>query len=733
MEISQLLLKTLSITLDGIFKTSGADIRLHGIEDIPDQPVMFVINHFTRIETVFIPYVLKKHTGKFPVSLAHHSFFNGKFGTLMNKVGAISTKNPDRDKIFINKLLVGDMPVVIFPEGQMLKDKKIIEKGKYMVYNSGIRRPPHTGAARLALMSQFYREKIEYFHKHGHERELRECLEFFSLTEKDLPRIISQETVVVPVNITYYPIRSRKNALIKIADRVLGELSERFEEELEIEGTMVIDGVDIDINFGQGIYAKDYLYKNSKAEKFIPNMKTYLEQGELKKDLTLKKANLKLMYRYMDGIYGMTTLNHDHIFSYFLTMDPRKNISEIELKNRAFLAIEAIKKKNLANTHSSLYKNQFHLLTDDEHDKYNSFIKAALEDGLIKIEKEIIIKDKDRFDRPYQFHRIRKDNIVAVLKNEIGPLKEVIKVLHKIMISPPWRNRRIIRNMFLYLDNAMFMQDYQKYGIPEESKPPEIGSPFFLRHWFNRKKGIILIHGYMAAPEEIRVIADYLFKRGYNVYGARLRGHGTSPNDLAKREWIDWYNSVNRAYIIMENYVKDLAVAGFSTGAGLALLQAANKGHRFRGAVSINAPLKLQNIASHFSSAVVLWNSFIKKINFKKGGMEFISNKPENPGINYFRNPVHGVYELGKLMDRVESKLENIEIPVLVIQGSNDPVVNPESAREIFKKIGTDDKELYSVYAARHGIVRGPESARVAARIVEFLDYAFNKDESAII
>jgi esterase/lipase len=107
--------------------------------------------------------------------------------------------------------------------------------------------------------------------------------------------------------------------------------------------------------------------------------------------------------------------------------------------------------------------------------------------------------------------------------------------------------------------------------------------------------------------------------------------------------------------------------------------------------------------------------------------MEYITNKPENAHINYFRNPVHGVRELEKLMNRVESKLGAIDTPVLVIQGSHDPVVDPESGRELFAKLGTDDKELYKIFAQRHGIVRGPESEKIAARMAEFLEYAFGK------
>ena len=725
MEISKLLTKTISLTLDGIFKASDADIRVHGVENIPEQPVLFVINHFTRMETVIVPYVLNKFAGLYPISLAHYSFFSGAMGNIMPKLGAISTKDPDRDKIFIKTLLTGEMPAVIFPEGQMLKDKKIIEKGRYMVYNAGIRRPPHTGSARLALLSQFYRNKIQYFFEKGYSDEMTAYINYFGFEQKDIKKIISLHTAIVPVNITYYPIRAKENAINRFAEKFMGTLSDRYEEELEVEGTMLLEGVDIDINFGKAIYADNFLLKYSKSEKITHNQKLYIDINELKCDLSLRKANLKLMREYMDGIYGLTTLNHDHVFSYFLTMTPKEKISECALKNKAFLAIEKIKEKNLANIHTSMNKNQFHLLTDDEHDKYNSFIQAAIDDNVVSIKDGIIYKNMDRFNHVYQFHSVRKDNIVAVMKNEVEPLKEVIRELHKVLISPVKRDKKIIASMFLTIDRNLFDKDYRKYYKAEETKPRRIGEPFFLKHLLKNKKGVILIHGYMAAPEEIRVVADHLYDKGYTVYGVRLRGHGTSPEDLAKREWIEWYNSVNRAYIIMENTATELAIIGFSTGAGLALLHAANKGQQFKGLISINAPLKLQNIASRLSSAVVLWNKFLKKFNVKKGSMEFITNTPENRHINYFRNPVHGVRELEKLMNAVEEKLQDIAIPALIVQGSHDPVVNPESGLEIFEKLGSTDKELYRVFSERHGIVRGPESLKVMTTVDRFLEYIF--------
>ena len=728
MEISGFLYKLTSLALETLIKATKADIRIHGKENIPYQPVLYVINHFTRMETFFLPHVIYNITGKNVLSLAFHGFFGGAFGKYLTRIGAISTQAPDRDKIMISSLLKGDMPCLIFPEGQMIKDKKLIERGKYMIYNTCIRRPPHTGSAIIALRSQFYREKLRYFYENGLEKETEAYRKYFELkSEETTEKIINQETFIVPVNITYYPIRAKNNLINRIAERFVGDLPDSIDEELEVEGSMLVDGVDIDINFGEPIPTKDYLSHKPIHSK-IHSSRLFLEDDNLEKGVDFRKQGIDLMYCYMDSIYQMTTVNHDHIFSYLLTKCKKRVINETDFKNRAYLAIKRLNDISINSCHSTLRKRQGHLLTDDEHGRYNDVLEAAISDGLITVKDGCIIKNKERFSRPREFHAIRKDNIIEVLRNEIEPLEDVIKSLNRLMRKPDFLVRREIRNSFLNRDREIFENDYRRFYIEDETKPKNIGAPFFLKR-FGSSKGVLLIHGYLAAPEEIRVLADYLYENGFTVYGVRLRGHGTTPEDLASRRWEEWYESVNRGYVILKNSVKHMAVAGFSTGGCLAILQAVNKGRRFKGVVSINAPLRLKNITSRLASAVVFWNTIMKKIRIKRGEMEFVTNSPENPHINYFRNPIYGVYQLEQLMNVVEERLKHLEIPALVIQGANDPIVDPSSGRDIIEKMESKDKELYEVPTERHGIVRGKESKEVFEKLGLFLNQIVERGE----
>ncbi|MGD8264867.1 MAG: alpha/beta hydrolase, partial [Desulfobacterales bacterium] len=102
--------------------------------------------------------------------------------------------------------------------------------------------------------------------------------------------------------------------------------------------------------------------------------------------------------------------------------------------------------------------------------------------------------------------------------------------------------------------------------------------------------------------------------------------------------------------------------------------------------------------------------------------MEFVDNKPENPHINYSRNPISGIREIERLMDDLEPKLPKMNVPALIVQSSRDPVVDPKGSRKIFDLIGTNEKQYVLFNFDRHGILLGDGSQRVHKTISEFLE-----------
>jgi len=279
-------------------------------------------------------------------------------------------------------------------------------------------------------------------------------------------------------------------------------------------------------------------------------------------------------------------------------------------------------------------------------------------------------------------------------------------------------------------EELVFDQDYQQHAILGESKDKFIGKPYLLHHHDSldskqqkgeKQKGILLIHGLMAAPFEVRQWADFLYARGYNVYAPRLTGHGTSVIDLATRNKQEWVDAVQRGYNILAECSGEIILAGFSTGAALALDIAIKQPNNFSAVISISAPLKIKKFSANFASSINQWNRLLNWLNVSKAKKEFVTNHADNPHINYLRCPVSSIVQIQKLMKPVRENLACISIPVLVMHATRDPKVDVQSSRDIYRLIASEDKTYHEIDFSLHGIINGDIAKQVFRQVDLFL------------
>ncbi|MGD8209250.1 MAG: alpha/beta fold hydrolase [Desulfobacterales bacterium] len=706
--------RTTGLAIKAISNLSKTNITLHGQENIPEGSIIFVINHFTRLETMLMPYQIFTLT-KVPVwSLADVGLFTGALGSYLDKVGAISTKDPDRDRLIVKSLLTGEANWIIFPEGRMVKNKKIIEKGQFMISWAGGKHPPHTGAATLAIRTEFYRQRLRRLsEKKSGEAEY--LMELFQL--ESLEAVLNRYTYIVPVNLTYYPIRAQENILSNLATKLVDDLPDRALEELMTEGSMLISGVDIDIRFGDPILVGECL-ECTIIETDIQTKRRINFDDPVASKSAMRKEALKLMQLYMADIYGLTTVNLDHLFASTLRFLRLREIDEFDFRRRVFLAATRIQQHQGLHLHTSLEEDPIHLLTDDRFRKVDDFIAIALDKGNLKRKNDRLIKDQTTFTSAYDFHRARIDNPIDVIANAVEPLTQLQRTVRQLALQPRFWIRRKVAKYLMEQAVAEYKTDYKQYYVEGESKSMEVGMPFLIKGK-SRNVGILLSHGYMAAPMEVRYLADYLGGMGFWVYVPRLKGHGTSPDDLATRSYKDWVESIDRGYALISSICRKVIVGGFSTGAGLAL-NLATRVNEIAGVFAVAAPMTLKDFSAKFAPAVDIWNRIMDKAYHVGPKKIFVENKPENPHINYLRNPISGVRELARLMDDLEPRLADLNKPALIIQSRRDPVVHPKGSRKIFELIGTHQKEYLLVNLNRHGILLGEGSQRVHKFIGDF-------------
>ncbi len=695
---------------------SRAQSILHGTENIPKGSIIFVINHFTRLETMLMPVHIFELT-KVPVwSLADYTFFDSAFAGYLDSIGVVSTRNPHRDLLIVKTLLTGEANWIFYPEGQMVKDKKLVERARYIISSAGGTRPPHTGAAVLALRTEFYRQRLARMAETNPD-ETKRLLGLFRID--NIEPVLSRKTWIVPVNITYYPLRAHENALSWILSRLVKDLSPPAWEETLTEGTMLLSGVDIDIRFGAPIAVSECL-ECSPIDLDIFAKKRIDFDDPIRSRRKMRQVAIENTRQYMAAIYGMTTVNHDHLFASMLRVLPFARIDEENLKRRVFLLTTERLEDMGIYLHRSLRTSQVSLLTDDRYNKYRDFIQLAIEKKVVRRSGESLIKHIGKFTSPFDFSRARIDNPVAVIANEVIPLKQLQRKIRNIAWLTPFLLRRHIADCLLAKGTADFAADYDTFFTEGESKGKEVGAPFLIKGRYS-DLGVLLVHGFLAAPLEMRELAQYLGRQGFWVYAVRLKGHGTSSRDLSKRRYEDWVESVDEGYAIMSNICRRVVVGGFSFGGGLSLDLAARL-PRVAGAFAVCPPMRLQDISSKFAPAVGLWNRLMDLAHYDVAKKEYVEISLEHPQINYARLPVTGINELERFMTMLGPKLPIVRVPSLIVQSAGDPVVGPEGSKILFEHLGTKDKKYLLFDFDRHGILMGDGAGAVHAAIAEFIE-----------
>lgn len=704
--------KALGVAISILDKVFKSNLHVEGLENIPDSPTLYVVNHFTRSETLLLPYVLYKNRGEMVHSLADSSLFHGRLGTTLRNLGAISTREPFRNRKIIQELMMGSHNWVIFPEGLMVKNKAIYHRGRYSLDNPERRGPPHTGAAVLALKAEIVKRNYLQACKRNDVKGMRYYESRYNFGNRE--KLCFKDISIVPVNISYYPVRPQQNFFISLARMITRDLPKRVEEELSVEGNILLSKTDISIHFDEPIGLYSYL------DNTLPIANTILPFISEKKrsDLILGLQKHRLTHRFMDRIYKNVTINIDHIFSSIIRYSKKKSWKEEDLKAAIYIVSRRASRLEGIRLHSSIGPNLLRLVSDHHYKPYEDIITLAVEQGILQ-DRDGFIEIRDwNVMNTFNFHGIRLKNLLSVFANEIEPLTKLIRLIRDVSSAQHQILQKQISGTLEEQDSKVFQDEWQRSQSDLRSNF-EFGRPRLLKER-NCELGVVLCHGYLAAPKEVLSLAEAIHKMGCSVYLVRLAGHGTSPEHLSKISLDDWIDSFDRAYGVIQSRCKRVIVGGFSAGGLMALLAAANKQNHVQGVFTINAALQLVDLRSKLAPGISAWNQILERWSIDFAKFEYIENNSENPEVNYSRNYLNGVKVLDRLSKRCKSRLSHVVAPALVIQANEDPVVHPSSGQSIIDSISSDIRVLEMMPFNRHIILR-PEDASVFERVTSFI------------
>ncbi len=705
------------------------NFKLHDPDDWVSKGQIFVFNHFARFETLIPQYLIYESTGHYCCAIAHRELFEADEGLaqLLLSIGAIPHDTPDLMPLLATQILRGHK-VIVFPEGGMVKDRRVVDtKGRYSIFSrtAAGQRKHHTGAAVLGLGLDIFKQAILEAQQSKQQEKLQRWQQQCQLPDQALLlERAAEPTIIIPANITFYPLRIDDNVIREAVDIIRPGLSKRHLEELLIEGNLLLKDTDMDIHLGEPVPVAEcwnrwerWMVKSTLQDiESLDEIFTWRHGHEWKPKLLAQRIRHNaqcIRDHYMDAMYKAVTINLSHLAAtliYHCLEKKHGRITRPDFRMALYLTIKQIQKKGEFFLHRSLRNPELYgQLPDKEPPELHQFICTAEDAGLIEsVEEAYYFLPK--LCEEFEFDTIRLENPLAVYANEVAPLPDLKEVIADAYGQAREVSRRKLA--LLRFDDELQAWHWDKafFSAPcfepinEKETLSISGEPYLLEPATPTNRSALLIHGLLASPAVMRPLAELLAQQGYTVLAIRLKGHGTSPCDLRERSWQDWLDSVWRGYRILEGLTDKITLVGFSTGAVLALRLAADQPDCLMGIVSVAPPVKFRDPVMslvplvHQANILTQWMA--------DGGLkEFTTHQSEHPETNYRHIPIRALNELRRLISETEQHLGDVHCRVLLIQSDRDPVVEPDSAEIIFDKLGTQQKTLTLIPSSKHDIV----------------------------
>jgi long-chain acyl-CoA synthetase len=709
----------------------GVNVRLHHREGQLEAGQIFLFNHFARFETFIPQYLIYQQTGAYSRSIAAADLFSADeaFANYLMKVGAVPNNYPRLLPFLAEEILRG-RKVIVFPEGGLVKDRRVLDRrGRYSIYSktAARRRKHHAGAAVLALVLDAFKSTVRSLSIAGDTETLEHWAKRLRLGSIDaLLEAARRPTLLVPANITFYPLRASDNVLRKGVELFKKGLSESFSEELRIEGNILFERTDMDVRLGDPVPPSGLWHdwerrlatrvvRHSDCLDTLFDPRTQPNRWEHRLLAhRIRRHSERLRDKSMRQMYTGVTVNLSHLASRLILLLVNKGktgVSKAFFHKALYLAIENVRAQPSIYLHDSLQNSQtYGRVIENACPELAEFLTSAAAAKLVEADPERYrFLPKLREDQ--EFHRVRLENPIAVYANEMAPVAGAVRAVEQALRQAGKLDERALAKLLFADECAAYAEDRRAYSQPRyqeinrQQTATESGEPFLLLPKRRRTIGVVLVHGFLASPAELRAVAEKLYQAGYPVMGVRLKGHGTSPWDLNTCRWQDWLDSVRRGYHIVSAFADKVCLVGFSLGADLTLHYAAQQPPGLAGVAAVCPPLKFRNRnlllvpLVHGANRLVRWSAA------GDGPMPFRVNVSEHPHINYRHIPIRALRELSRLVDNLKHHLPAVRCPVAILQASDDPVVEPGSAVLIHEKLGSSVKTLRMVPADRHGIL----------------------------
>lgn len=230
---------------------------------------------------------------------------------------------------------------------------------------------------------------------------------------------------------------------------------------------------------------------------------------------------------------------------------------------------------------------------------------------------------------------------------------------------------------------------------------------------------VLLLHGFGDTPRTLEYLARALSAAGYSVNAPLLPGHGRTLDAFGHARAKEWITAARDAYAALRATHRSVSVMGLSMGGALGIILAADEPEL--PALALVAPyVSMPRRARLVARLYRAWQLFTPV--FRSGGQRSIVDPAEKArSLAYGLVTPRALFELSRVVRRVQVSLPRIKAPTLVIHGVNDERVPREAAAREYARLGAPDKELVWEQEGGHVLTVDVGRERVIGLVVAWI------------
>lgn len=246
------------------------------------------------------------------------------------------------------------------------------------------------------------------------------------------------------------------------------------------------------------------------------------------------------------------------------------------------------------------------------------------------------------------------------------------------------------------------------------------------------KAAVLIVHGLGEHSGRYANVVDHLVPLGYALYAYDHVGHGKSEGT---REYVERFEDLTQTLEQYREMVrqaqpgKPLFLYGHSLGGLIVPFYLLDGRDGLAGAV-LSGPLA--RVPDNVSAMTVVLGRVLSRLLPKAGVVSVeptgVSRDPavveayvNDPLVFHAKTPARLSAEMLRAMQRVTAEASRITLPLLLLQGSADSLVNPGDARFLHDAVSSADKTLKVYDGLYHEVHNEPERATVLGDVEAWL------------